>query len=81
MRHPKLKRRRFRVWYVTLPIAIFATLVFFDFLAENWYMMESEDNPFGVIGMLMVYATYMGIWMIIGIIAWIVTIVVMVKHR
>lgn len=72
-------KKHFRAWYVTLPIAVIATVIFADVIIENWAMMQEQENPFAAIGLMMVYAYYIGIAMIVGLIAWILTFIFIAK--
>ena len=80
-KHTRIKKTCFRFWYVTLAIAVIATVFFVDIIAENNNMMQTEENPFGAIGLLMVYGTWMGILLLVMVAAWIATLVLAVKRR
>jgi len=70
-----MSKYKFRVWHVSLPIMLGALAVFAWFMIDTFAMMDRAENPFGAIGMLMVYAYYWGVALIVAGIAFIVTIV------
>lgn len=72
---PRAKKTRFRIWWISLPITAIALGMFFYWFYQTNTMMQTEENPFGAIGMLMVYAIYMGVPLLVSIIAGIITIV------
>jgi len=77
--HKGHKGSGFRGWYITLPIAVMASVFFIDFLVENWAMMTSEDNPIDALAGLMIYSTFLGTSLIIAIVAWILTVIFIVR--
>ena len=73
------KKRHFRIWWITLVITFAALIYFVYMLARTLPDMEAQDTPFAALGVLLVYANYWGIALIVAIIAGIITIILAVR--
>jgi len=71
----------FKAWYVTLPIAAIAFILFAYYYSNLDTLINNEDNPFGAIGLIMVYAVYMGVPLLVGGLFLIVTIVLVARNK